>query len=355
MVICRSLCLSFILIGLSFAGYPLGGSRYALLNYTKLKEIDGDIRNGSYGKITGLLILNSNGKIIHEKYYGFNSRSTLNQISSVTKSITSIMVGVCLEKGYINSLDTPVWEYFPEDSSIFAKDTLKKEITLRHLLTQTSGLKWDEWKFPYNYASNCFMVLLGTESNWVEKFFNLPIDTLPGTKFCYNSLASQVVAEVLSRASGLPFDGLTHKYLFEPLSIQSYSWESYPSNTSPAWGGIELTTLDMAKLGLIVINDGAPWGNRIVPESWVKLSTKKITTITDNLGYGLNWWVGKQPDGNPLVYAAGYGDQYVYTVPDKGLVIAINAQNFSDYQWPKTIDELVKSILSSISYSQSIN
>lgn len=322
------------------------------LNYDHLNKIDNDVREGNYGKVTGLLVLNSNGKIIHERYYGFSSKSTINPISSVTKSITSILVGVCLEKGFIKSIDAPIWSYFPEYSDIFDKDTLKKSITLRHLLNQTAGLKWEEWKFPYNYASNSLIALLETETNWVERFFNLPVESAPGSKFSYNSLSSQVIAEILSRASGISFEELTKQFLFKPLSINTFFWDKYPSNNLPAWGGIALTTLDMAKIGLVVLNNGTAWGKQIVSKNWIVESTKSNVAFNDSIGYGLHWWIGKQPDGNPLIYAAGYGDQFVFIAPDKEIVISINSQNFSDYRWPKGVEELANSILSSIKFTK---
>ncbi len=324
-----------------------------LLNYNELNKIDNEIREGSFGKVSGLMILNKNGRIIHERYYGFSNKNTIHPISSVTKSLTSILVGVCLEKGYIKSIDQPIWTYFPEYSAIFNKDTLKKSITLRHLLNQTAGLKWEEWKFPYNYVSNSLIALLETDANWVEHFFNLPVESYPGTKFSYNSLSSQVIAEVLSRASGVSFDELTKEYLFKPLSINTYFWDNYPSNNLPAWGGIALTTMDMAKIGLVVLNEGTPWGKRIVSKEWIDESTKNWVAFNDSIGYALHWWVGHQPDGNRLIYAAGYGDQFVFIAPDKEIVISINSQNFSDYRWPKSVEELANSILSSISYIKS--
>lgn len=349
--ILRYLFFSYLLSS-TIVGYTINTNTYVSLNNIQLNTIDSEIRDGVYGKVTGLLILNERGKVIHEKYYGFSSRSTINQISSVTKSITSLMVGICLEKGFIKSIDIPIWTYFPEYSKIFERDTLKKTITIRHLLNQTTGLSWEEWKFPYNYASNSLIALLETQTNWVQKFFELPIQCTPGDKFCYNSLASQVISEILSRASGSSFEELTNDFLFKPLSINSYLWDKYPSNNVPAWGGISLTTLDMAKIGLVVLNNGSAWGTQIVPEVWIKNSTKNLVAFNDSVGYGLHWWVGKQTDGNPLIYAAGYGDQFVYIAPSKGVVIAINSQNFSDYRWPKGVEELVSSILSSITYSK---
>ncbi|MCB8964457.1 MAG: serine hydrolase [Bacteroidales bacterium] len=345
MTILKTITLT-LAIGLSIHCYSSNTKPH--LNYELLDIIDQEVRAGEYGKITSLLILNSKGATVHERYYGFSSKTTLNPISSVTKSITSILVGIGLEQGFLKSIDSPVWTYYPEYSPVFNRDTAKKAITIRHLLNQTSGLKWEEWKYPYNYASNSLIALLETESNWVETFFNLPMEANPGTTFCYNSLGSQVIAETLSRVSGLTFEMLTQKYLFEPLSINTYFWDKYPLNSAPAWGGIALTTHDMAKLGLVVLNGGLFREKPIVSKDWINISTSKLIDYKKQTGYGLHWWIDEQPNNSPLIYAAGYGDQYVYIVPSKQLVIAINAQNFADYQWPKSIKTLVNSVIASI-------
>lgn len=337
-----------ILLSVAFNGYTNNYSTSYSLNMDFLSRIESDIRNGEYGKISGIVVLDKSGKLIYEQYYGFSSKSTVNQISSVTKSITSILVGICLDQGYIKSIDIPVWNYFPEYSEIFQNDSLKKKITLRHLLNQTTGLTWEEWKYPYNYISNSLIALLETDKNWVESFFNLPIGAEPGTKFKYNSLASQVIAEVLSRASGITFEELTLKYLFQPMHINTYHWDKYPENSLPAWGGISLTTHDMAKIGLLVLNKGVYIDKQIVSGHWIEESIKKSANYSEGINYGLHWWIGKQPNCKPIIYAAGYGDQFVYIVPDKEVVIAVNSQNFSDYRWSKGINELVYSILSSI-------
>lgn len=322
------------------------------INDSIAKRINEDIRNNEYGKISGIVILNKNGNSLYENHFRFNNKNTLNQISSVGKSITSILVGIGLEKGYIESLNTPVYTYFPEYDSIFRHDPMKKLITINDLLTQTSGLKWEEWKYPYNYASNRLIATLESGDNWIEHFFNLPVETTPGTKFSYNSLATQVLAEILERTSGISFEELTNRFLFEPLMINDYKWEVYPNNSHPAWGGISLTTSDMAKLGLLVANHGKIRSTTIIDSAWIAKSTQWYVPYNSTIGYAMHWWVEKDKTPTPLIYAAGYGDQYVYIVEDKEIVIAINAQNFTDYQWPQTIDDLILRLAEAVEIQQ---
>lgn len=314
----------------------------------KLSELSNQIRQEQFGKVSGIVVLSKKGKPIFEQYYGFNNRYSLNPISSVTKSITSIALGICIDKDLIASIDEPVVKYFPEYKRQYAENPVTKSITLKHLLNQTTGLKWDEWFFPYNYASNSLIALLGSQTNWIDHFFTLPIDTLPGTKFNYNSLSSQVVAEVISRVSGMPFNQFVVENIFKPLGIETYQWDVYPNNPFPAWGGISLSTFDMAKLGLLLLNSGRYRNLQIVSASWINRSVNIESVYNQNTGYGLHWWVEHHP-GEPLMfYAAGYGDQYVFIIPEKEIVIAINSQNFSDYRWPKPVIDIARTIATSI-------
>lgn len=318
-----------------------------IINDSTLQAIENEVRNDDFGRVSGVVVMNAQGKMLYEQYFRFNDKNTLHQISSVSKSITSLLFGICLKAGYIKSLDTPVHTYFPEYDDYVMRNPIKQQITIDHLLKQSSGLRWEEWKYPYNYASNSLIASIESGRNWVEQFFQLPADTLPGTKFSYNSLATQVLAEILHKATGTPFDELVVKMLFKPLNINNYHWDSYPNNSYPAWGGLSLTTADMAKLGLLIINKGRLCGTQIVDSSWIITSTKQYTTYNDSIGYAMHWWIDSR-NGTTNTYAAGYGDQYVYIDRARGIVVAVNAQNFSDYRWPKTMSSLLYRLANSI-------
>lgn len=340
------MCMVFIpiLFITSSLGFGFTDNSHLTSITTKLSELNNQIQQEQFGKVSGIVVLSKKGKPIFEQYYGFNNRYSLNPISSVTKSITSIALGICIDKGLIASIDEPVVKYFPEYKKQFAENPVKRSITLKHLLNQTTGLKWEEWFFPYNYASNSLIALLESQTNWIDHFFTLPIDTLPGTKFNYNSLSSQVIAEVISRVTGRPFNLFVVENIFKPLGIETYQWDVYPNNPFPAWGGISLSTFDMAKLGLLLLNSGRYRNLQIVSASWINRSVNIESVYNQNTGYGLHWWVEHHP-GEPLMfYAAGYGDQYVFIIPEKEIVIAINSQNFSDYRWPKPVIDIARTI-----------
>ncbi|MBN1989457.1 MAG: serine hydrolase [Bacteroidales bacterium] len=342
----KSLLIAIVLLCLQQAAAKAG-----ILSVDSLKIIQADIRSGLYGKISSLVI-SKDGKIDTEIYFGVSTSNTLHPISSVTKSITSILVGIGLDKGLISSVDKPAYTYFPELENLFKQSPEKKSITIRHLLDQTAGFAWNEWNPHYSYADNALVELTNSRDKWYESIFNLPLESPPGTKFNYNSGCTEILKEIICRAMKMDFESITNRYLFAPLGITNYKWDSYPRNGNPAWGGIYLSTKDMAKIGLL-INQKGQWKNRsIVSREWVAMATSPQIK-NNSLQYGFLWWIDKQPDGNPLIFAAGYGDQYVYIAPDKNLVIAINGENFTDYHWPQNPQKLIQSLLNA--YNSSSN
>ncbi len=180
--------------------------------------------------------------------------------------------------------------------------------------------------------------------NWIPSILSLPMDSHPGEKFSYNSACSELIKEIISRSAGVPFRDFVEKNIFAKMNISPYHWDTYPDNNEPAWGGLSLTTRDMAKIGILMLKNGQWASQKVISEDWVTLSMLPASNA-DSLQYGLHWWVTEQPDGKPLVFAAGYGDQYVYIAPDKRLVVAVNAKNFTDHKWEKDQKDLIRRIL----------
>ena len=156
-IITRKIILIFIHIScLSVMLSAQSVERVYSIDTDSIKRISDDVRNGIYGKISSIIIL-SKSHILYEQYFGFNNSTTLHPISSVTKSVTSLVTGICIDKGFLKTIDTPIWKFFPEFKSIFDSDTIKKTITIRNLLNQTTGLAWDEWTSHYSDAVNALI------------------------------------------------------------------------------------------------------------------------------------------------------------------------------------------------------
>lgn len=337
----------FFIVNMFFQLAMLNSMASGVLNTSTVKQLHSEITNGKYGKVSSVIVM-QNSKVIFERYYGFSQVNTLHPISSVTKSITSLAIGICLDKGLITSIDEPISKFLPEFSTVYMEQPHKSKIVIRHLLNQTSGFDWDEWTIHYSYAGNQLVNLSHYTGNWVDYIMNLPLKTEPGNVFNYNSGNSELLKEIVCRVSGTDFIEFVNSNLLIPLGISNFYWEGYSGNRQPAWGGLSLTSRDMLKFGLIMLNNGKYGGKQIVSNSWVT-SSSYMPVDAGNSRYGLHWWVNYlEATNEPFYYAAGYGDQYIFILPSKSMVVAVNAQNFTDFKFEKSIIDMFKMLVNSI-------
>jgi hypothetical protein len=237
------------------------------------------------------------GKVVQERYYR-SYRAPIMAMSS-TKSITGILVGMLIEDGKIKSLDEPVCSYLKEWCA-----GQKGKVTLRHLLTMTSGL-------PRMFSEGVSSV--GDKNQFV---INLSPATEPGTAWDYSNEGVQLLSPILDQAAGEPIQDYARKRLFEPLGMRGT--RLHLDERGHAWthADMETTPRDLARIGLLMLNKGVWQGKRIVSESWVKQLTTPSQTL--NPRYGLLWWLFDNPKG----YAAlGHLDTNLYVFPEKDLII----------------------------------
>ena len=258
--------------------------------------------------------------MVFEKYYSWGSREKFAHVHSVTKSVTSASVGIALDKGYLNSVDQKLVDFFPEyitDES----DPMKKEISIRHLLTMSAGFKWND-RGPS--MRNWYL-----SSNWVKSAIQLPQENTPGDIFNYNSSTSHLLSAILSKSSEISTLDFAKQYLFEPLGIQSAYWHQDQQGYHIGGFGLGLSARDLAKLGFLYLNNGYWNGRNIVSESWVNESTsQQIQAVSHPIygkfGYGYQWWV-KKVDGCNSFRAWGRRGQFIVVVPELDLVIAVTS------------------------------
>jgi len=285
------------------------------------------IMNGQYRGIRGMLIV-KNGALVHEVYFErFNRRDTLNALYSVTKSVTSALIGIAIEEGFIDGVDVTLPSLLPEYADRMG-DEGKHDITLEHLLTMTSGLEWDEWTHPYaNPKNSSFYLFRATD--WMAYVISKPLMDTPGTQFVYNTGAVHLLSAVIKQTTGQHADQFARKHLFGPLDIGSYSWPSDPqgyTNTGGSFGGLSLRARDLAKFGYLFLNRGRWNGKQVVPEAWVESSTLPRVDLDAGslVSYGYLWWVGTYTiKGHELDYieARGLGGQLISLVPELDLMV----------------------------------
>jgi CubicO group peptidase (beta-lactamase class C family) len=277
------------------------------------------------------------------EWHPYYKHTELHSMQSVSKSVTSALIGIAIARGDIPSLDVNVMPYFSEFK--VDADPRRDRMTLRHLLSMTAGIKWDEWSSPYsdgNTANNCAQ--MEAAEDWIQYVLDQPMATEPGTTFVYNSGATVLLSYILQKATGRPADEYAKKHLFSRLAIE-YQWKRTPKGLSDTEGGLYLRPLDLAKLGYLYLHDGIWDGSGIVSSEWVKESTRAHTDVPGGAGYGYLWWimphklnVGSYRTGGPRVVvphyeafaANGYGGQQLIVVPRLDLITVFTGWNVYD-------------------------
>lgn len=284
------------------------------------------------------ILLVKDGKLIIEEYYGKYNVYKNHDLRSVTKSVRSILMGIAIDEGFIDSIDDPITKYIQYPVPQKNLDPRKEKITIRHLMTMSSGLDCNDWDPDSRGQED----RIYRQKDWLQYFLNLPMINDPGTISNYCSVGTILAAEVISHASGMAFDDFADQYLFNLLGIENVSW-GHTSNreVSASAKRLYMTPRDMAKIGQLILNKGMWNGQQVVSEDWVEESTSRITKIT-GMDYGYLWWsVPLQVDGDlyMLTAATGNGGQYIFVLPELQMVAAFTggAYNSQDDKLPFAI------------------
>jgi CubicO group peptidase (beta-lactamase class C family) len=255
-------------------------------------------------------------------------------MKSATKSVNSILVGITIDQHKISNVDAKISSFFPEYSDLFTNKQ-KDAICLKHLLSMTAGLSWDEWTYPYTDPRND-AAMMASKADFFSYVLEKPLATAPGAKFTYSSGVSLMLGEILYKATGLRADKFAEIYLFGPLGISDYYWQKAPNGVVNTLGGLALRPRDMAKIGQLYLNDGRWDGKQIVSKEWVRASTRQQVGagqlpawfLADSYGY--QWWLGSFDVGNQAIasYSArGQGGQFIINFPTLQMVAVFTGWN----------------------------
>jgi CubicO group peptidase (beta-lactamase class C family) len=281
------------------------------------------------------------GKLIYESYHAGEDEKwgrkqgvtpytsqMQHDVRSISKSVVSLLFGIALDRKLIASVDDPVFRYFPDYAALRTPE--KDNIHLRHLLTMTSGLAWDERR-AYSDPENSERNLIRSIAPY-RFVLEQAVWHKPGEEWNYNGGGTQLLAGVLQRTTGKWMADFAKEALFEPLGITQFEWLKMPaSGEVAAASGLRLRPRDLAKIGQLVLNNGTWNGRRIISEAWIRESTQgRIAHFdaVDSLRYGYQWWGDEQKVGDrqiSWIAAQGLGGQRIYIVPAFGLVVVITA------------------------------
>ena len=319
-----------------------------------IDSIHQEIMDGQYGLIDHFLIIR-NEKLVADKHYEqdyesiaakydtanhqynydhpswhpYYQNSNLHTLQSVTKSITSILLGIALDEGLISDVASPVLPLFSEYETD-QKDERWKTMTLEDLLTMRSGIDWSESSsYSGNEENSC--IIMELSDDWIQYVLSQPTDAEPGSSFEYNSGASVLIGKIVGMATGKRIDKWAEEKLFSPLGITDYYWKITPKGEVDTEGGLYLSSHDLAKIGYLMLN-GGKWENRqIVSKNWVERSTRPVVRLNAQVGYGYQWWVPQYKDGKAEIFAGnGYGGQFVMMAPEYKMLVVFNGWNIHD-------------------------
>ena len=289
------------------------GSEYHMKS--EFEAMFSEMENWDYPASSVILV--KNGTIVHEKYYEEFSYKTQFNTYSVTKSFTSALVGIAIDKGLISSVDDPIWNYFPNETFDFDSQ-YKQRVTIHHILTMTSG-------FDYGEDPALAPAVGGSRADFV---LNKPVKYEPGTVWVYDSHAPSILIKIIESQSNMSIFEFANDNLFEPLKISNVYWFQDDSGLAFGGFGLYLTSREMAKLGQLYAQEGIWNGTRIVSQDWVSQSTidhlepdvKFIYSTRPTEGYGYLWWIF-----DSYYLASGLHGQRIIVNPSQDYVLTFTS------------------------------
>jgi CubicO group peptidase (beta-lactamase class C family) len=340
-------------------GLNVGTLEEVNIDSALIEKAVNEINRGKYGEVHSILIFKDNKLVLEEYFEGHKyqwdapdhhgelvtwNMSMSHVLQSVTKSITSICIGIAIDKGFIDSVHQSIFDYLPEHQHLNTDG--KDRITIEHLLTMTSGLEWMEWNAPYSSRDNPIVEIWFQEAEQNKDPFNFVLEGSlidePGTSFRYYGGNQIVLGGIIDNATQMDIDEFSAQYLFGPLEIDSFDWWlRFESGVIEAAGGLKMTPRDMAKIGVTFLNDGVWNGERIISEEWVEKSALAFAdnkgidvpgTDKRNVGYSYSWWTKTFTDSGKEVnmfYAEGWGGQNIFVFPDLDVVVVMTGGTYT--------------------------
>jgi CubicO group peptidase (beta-lactamase class C family) len=284
------------------------------MDSTLLAQMMEDLSTNQPG-IHSVLVVR-NGYLVTEAYFHPYTRHTKIQVQSITKSVIGALIGIAIREGYIKSADEKLLSFFPRRS--IANPGIKKSaIRLKHLLSMSSG-------FPCQEFSSLGQSM-EQSSGWVQYMLDLPVDTAPGKSFGYCDGNPHLLSAILGIRTGMDTREFANQELFEPLGIpavEESDWETDPQGIPNGGYGLSLRPVDLAKLGLLYLQNGKWAGQQILPKTWTADSTTQYIQKPEGPGYGYLWTVYPEKG---RYSALGLGGQQIHVYPSSNLIVIVTA------------------------------
>ncbi len=323
-------------------GWTIAGQADAGLDPARLCQLDAFIAQWPKANVHAVVVVR-NGKLVMERYFtGEDERwgeklgnfsygpEVKHDLRSISKSVTSLLIGIARSEGKFPDLGSPVFDAFPEYADL--KTPEKARITFRDLLTMSAGLAWEEnvpWNDPRNNERELIMA-----ADPFRYTLSQPVAFPPGTAYAYSGGGTSLLGETLIRSTGRPLRDYAREKLFQPIDAPDFEWlDAGVSGKLGAFGSLRMRPRDAAKLGRLLLTDGLWNGRQVIPAGWAAESIKPRINGEGLFFYGYQWWLGRSfRNGGELTWAAGVGlgGQRLYVVPALDLVVMIAAGHYRD-------------------------
>lgn len=304
------------------------------MDQNRIEEFVAQLKTGKVQKpISSFLIVKNGYLVVNETFGSYNG--TPHTLQSVTKSITSTLVGAAIQNGFISNLDQKVISFFPEYKQIDHLDARKKAMTLEHALTMRTGQAWTGERHldPLNRY----------QGDRMKYVLDYTMETQPGKVWYYNSGIAILMGGLLKNVTGMSTQDFAQRYLFDPLHIEDAKWRWSHKGIPHTGGGLFLKPTDLAKIGYLYLRNGRWNGKQILPEWWVEKATQRHVPDTENIAgiskisYGYMWWLmnmDKKSKSNesPEIYMAyGHWGQFIFVIPNYDMIVVFTNDSSASY------------------------
>jgi CubicO group peptidase (beta-lactamase class C family) len=319
-------------------GWPAADAAQLGWNTGLLEQLAAKIEDSTYKNITSLVIV-QHGRLVHEAYFNDGTRERLNDSRSVTKSVTSLLVGAAIDRHLIPGVQAKVYSYFPDKRPIGNPDPRKQSFILEDLLTMSSHWECDDDN-QFSRGNEERMYLL---EDWIQFALDLPIKGFPpwqqrpqespyGRSFSYCTAGVVTLGAIVERAAKVPLARFAHEVLEVPLGITASQWNVSPLGVGMGGGGTRYRSRDLARIGEMVRQGGRWQGRQIISKQWIEASLTNRVQAREAVEYGYLWWHFHFPakGGIRSVWAAsGNGGNYIFILPEDELVTVITSTAYN--------------------------
>ena len=318
-------------------------------NKDSIRNLLRTINNTPPNDFRGLVVIKNN-QIVIEEYFNTFWRNSIEDIRSAGKSVTAMLLGIALREGLVQSLEQDVYSFFPKSKYPSVNEDYKK-IKLRHLLDMSSGLDADtDRPQTTGHAINWI-----AKADWKDYLLNVPLTDKPGNNWVYADINPLLISAVIEERSGMSLKDYAREKLFDPLGIQQFYWYTNAAHQTGAAGNLYLSTMDFAKLGVLVVNEGRWKNTQIIDPDYIRTFSDETFNLSANNpyadAYGMLWYkshrtfAGKKVD---YLFASGNGGNHLIVIPGEEMVIALTSSAYGQRYAHQRSYNIMSKILASL-------